>query len=184
MEEKKDRLEAFISEHRAEFDFMQPDPGIWSKIDQEIRPKGGGTLVYWLIGVIAVLVIGISLMFGMQIGKSKQTQPAYFASEAQFEEFKQTQQYYTSMVNYNLSLIKDPEQSAQVRNDLDQLDEIYLELKAELEQSPNADSEMIIGLMIENYRNKINILEKVLTRSKEKNNVNNQNIFNNENINL
>lgn len=184
MEEKKDKLETFITEHRAEFDMMDPDPRIWSRIDQELRPKGGGSLHYWLIGVIVILLISISLMFGMELGKSKQTQPAYFASQNQYQEFKETQDYYTSMVNYNLSQIKDPQQSEQVRNDLNQLDEIYLELKNELENSPNGDSEMIIGLMIKNYKNKIDILEKVLTKSKEKNNDNNQNIFNNENINL
>jgi hypothetical protein len=184
MKENKDKLESFITEHRAAFDMMEPDPRIWNRIDSDLRPKGGNTMVYWLLGVIAVLVISISLMFGMQIGQSKQSQPAYFASESQFDEFKETQDYYTTMVNYNLSQIKDPQQSEQVRNDLDQLDEIYLELKAELENSPNGDSEMIIGLMIQNYKNKIDILEKVLTKSKDKNNDNNQNIFNDETINL
>lgn len=184
MNVKKDKLESFISEHRAEFDFMEPNSGIWTRIEQDLRPKGGNALIYWLLGVIVILIISLSLMFGVQIGKSKQSQPAYFASQSQFNEFKETQQYYTSMVNYNLSQIKDPQQAAQVRNDLDQLDEIYLELKAEIENSPNGDPELIIGLMIENYKNKINILEKVLLKSKEKNNVNQQNIFNDENINL
>lgn len=181
---EKDKLEQFIIEHREALDQLEPNPRIWEKVDANINPGKPNTIIYWLLGVIVILVATVSLLVGMQMGESKTIEPTYFANQEQYNEFRETEQFYTTMVDFKLDQMGNTTETVQVRNDLDQLDEVYNELKNELLTSSQSDNEMIISLMISNYKTKIEILEKVLTKSSEKNNPNEENIFNNETINL
>jgi len=181
---EKDKLEQFILDNREAMDQLEPNPKIWAKIDADINPAKPNTIIYWLLGIIGVLVAAVSLLLGMQMGTSKTIEPTYFASEEQYNEFRETEEFYTTMVDYKLDQMGNTNESLQVRNDLDQLDQVFDELKQELLASPNYDNEMIISLMISNYKTKIEILEKVLSKSSEKINSNEENIFNNETINL
>ena len=65
--------------------------------------------------------------------------------------------------------LKEKNVEQDVQDDLTQLDAVYNEMKAELLNSPTKDNSAIIQAMIDNYRIRIDMLEKIL------NNVNNKN---------
>ena len=80
-------------------------------------------------------------------------------NEAEDFYTKKVESQYAKLVSYN----PDPSVIA----DLKQLDEVQQELKKELENAPNSTKEEIINRLIENYRIKLGILERVLNHIEE-----------------
>jgi hypothetical protein len=95
-----------------------------------------------------------------------------------YQEILETEQYYSRMVSERYSelqpfLASNPEASALLSLDMEELDEVYRELKEDLKD--NASNPEVIEAMILNYRVKLEILEDLLIQLKEKENHDDEN---------
>jgi hypothetical protein len=169
----KDRLEKFILENREEFDFREPDPGLWNKIKSGIRPRKKIRFGYVLSRVAAVLLIFIiSYMINRFIYEGFPKISFSKDRETEIPELREAENYYTGLLNEKLDEIKPilsacPSLEKELNYDLNQLDSIYRELKNDLKD--NIANQEVIDAMIQNYRLRISILEEVLSEIKPDN---------------
>ena len=183
-----DRLEDFVKQHREQFDLHEPDPAIWLKIDtgsdagikadSKANSRTDGRAVRmerrpmrWLRIAAAVAMIfagstaGIYFLTGDRLEAER--------SSELYQEIRETEQYYSRMVSERYDelqpfLVSNPAASEMLSTDMEELDEVYRELKEDLKD--NASNPEVIEAMILNYRVKLEILEDLLIQLKEKEN--------------
>ncbi len=168
-----DRLEDFVRQHREEFDLREPDPSVWLKINpanapvvKEKRP------MRWLriAAAIAVIFAGSSAGIYFLTGSNND---ADLYSQELYMEMQETEAFYTMMVSDRYEelkpyLVSDPLANEMLSADMEELDEVYHELKNDLKD--NISNPEVIEAMVLNYRIKLEILEDLLNQLKEKEN--------------
>jgi hypothetical protein len=168
----KDRLEDFVLQNREEFNTREPDPSLCFKINRENTLEKKNKRLVWLRYAAAVAVIfasfsaGIYYLSGAGSGSDKIYGDLY-------EEILETEAYYSSVVNQKYNelepyLSSSPELKNELDYDLNELDDIYLELKEDLKD--NVGNPEVIDAMIRQYRMKVEILEQLLNQLNEKKN--------------
>ena len=161
-----DPLEDFIRDNRASFDDLKAPKGIWERIDQKERP----VIHLWkwtAIAASALLLIAIGYIFGMKT----QAQPEI----AGWDEYLETEKYYQSRIDRNLEKIKSLPVSNEVMTDIETLDEVYQQLRKQLLEDPNADTELLLSAMIKHQQQKLEIMEKIVDRVSKYNTNENEN---------
>jgi hypothetical protein len=168
-----DRLEDFVKQHHEQFDLREPDPSIWLKINpanqaevQKRRP------LQWLRIAAAVAMIFAGSTAGIYFLTGEKGSQELYSNEI-YVEMMETEQYYSQMVSERYDELKpflasDPSAKKMLSTDMDELDEVYEELKMDL--NDNASNPEVIEAMILNYRVKLDILEDLLNQLKEKEN--------------
>ena len=168
-----DRLEDFVKQQREQFDLHEPDPSIWLKIQpphvpvvRERKP------MRWLRVAAAVAMIFAGSTAGIYFltGQKAETDQL---SKALYLEIQETEQYYSQMVSQRYNELKpflaeNPAAEEMLTADMEELDEVYLELKEDLKD--NVSNPEVIEAMILNYRVKLEILEDLLNQLNEKEN--------------
>lgn len=167
-----DKFKKFITEHREEFDFREPDPGIWKKIEAKIRVKRE---IRWRVvlsraaAVLLIFAASYALNDWIHTMKSKEISDERSSKEKKenaIPGLHEAETYYTNMVNQKLNELKPlmencPSLQEELNFDLSELDSVYSELKADLKD--NMANQEVVEAIIENYRLKIRILEDLLT---------------------
>jgi hypothetical protein len=167
-----ERFEKFITEHRDKFDFREPDPRIWKKIEADIRVKKG---IDWrlVLSRAAAVVIIFAASYAVNEFIHRQRSEGFKTKSAKILEkeiaipgLKETEAYYTSLVNQKLDELKPiiancPVLEEELNYDMSELDSVYHDLKNDLKD--NIANQEVIEAIIENYRLRINILEDILT---------------------
>jgi cell division protein FtsB len=152
-----DKLEKYIQQNKEAFDSSSPPDFIWEQVDKKLESKKHIVIPIKMLkyAAIVVLVLFTGMLIGTKLNTSK---PQY----AQWEEYKTTENYLALQVNNKYDLLNQKNMlDEQAKSDLLVLDEIYYELKNELIKSNNENSELIINAMIQNYKTKIKILERI-----------------------
>jgi hypothetical protein len=163
----KDRFEEFIRNHSQEFDFREPDPALWGKIEKAIVPKKRIRWQYYLSrAAVIIVLIGASLISqriwirnGHSLARNNRE------VEVNIPELKEAEMYYNGMINAKMEevkplLTKHPAMEKELNADLSELDSVYRSLKNDLKD--NIANQEVIEAMIQNYRLRISILEDML----------------------
>jgi len=166
---KHDSLEQFIRDHRPEFDAEHPPLHIWAGIEHQLgrqqTPENAGrkTPVFSIsrfkmaAGIAALLVVG----FLAGLGLARQQSSVMAGIESVNPDFREAEKYYNEQINTKIAqLASYNSEAAPVLKDLAQVDEIMEELRQELASAPA--EEQIVSDLINSYRTKLAILEKVL----------------------
>lgn len=162
-----DNLEKYIAEHRREFDTEETPMRGWEAVSaslEEQKAKTYGLYRILAVAASAVVVLGVGLLMGLQLGQQG-------ASDQGLQEFAHAESYYAGQFRVKWSEFENlsgPEANS-VAQDLQQLDAVYNELKSELLQHPELNTQRVVDAMIENYRTKIDLLETVLDKTKKQN---------------
>ena len=165
-------VENFVRANRADFDTDIPNLKIWAAIDKTINKSAEKRLAFWqwtrhIAAAIALLIIGAG---GGYYLKTKQ-EAAKIAQEVEqiSPDFRETEQFYKQKVQTQLVKLAafQPETDPSVLADLRQIDEMQKQLKQELEDAPISTREEIVKRMIDNYKIKLGILERVLEHIEE-----------------
>lgn len=166
----KDNLEKYIQQHREEFDNESPPPMVWMNIEKQLDGGSSKTVVKELrtptimrimqIAAMFVVVMGVGLLIGLQLNNGNQN--AY--GNPQLQEFVEAETHYSNEIDKMWKVVNasQVDEKESLQEDINALDAVYNELKNELLTNPNADTDYIVNAMINNYRSKIDILEKVL----------------------
>ena len=156
----QDELKEYVKNSREDFDmfdFRQDDS--WETISNRLQqPKNVKLLTgYWKYAVAACLMVvtGFSAYF---LG---QTQP----KSKVLSELHEIESYYQGEIDMKMSLVKQRVNDPALMADLESMDQAFSELKNDLKE--NVDNAEVVEAMMENYRLKLRILEKVLQEINE-----------------
>ncbi len=152
---KQDPLEDFIRDNRASFDDLKAPAGIWARIDKKDKP----VINMWkwsAIAASALLLIAVGYIFGIKT----QTQ----TDIAGWDEYMEAEKYYQSRIDSKMQEIKTLPVSQEVINDIQVLDEVYAQLRKQLMEDPNADTQLLLSAMIRHQQQKLDVMEKILNR--------------------
>lgn len=184
-----DKLKIFVTENEAEFDAL-PTAGHFDRfkqkqaqqvVEQESKLRSDSRLkiVPNLIKIAAILVLlfGVGWLF-FNLGKIQGSQG--FASNSSnlipdySVELTDAEQFFTQQVNLKKKEVlaysnTNNAATKQIMLELEKLDFQYLDLKEEL--AINNDNQQILNAMIENYRMRLSVLERLLKQLKKSNNI-------------
>ncbi|MBL7825629.1 MAG: hypothetical protein JNJ57_03290 [Saprospiraceae bacterium] len=160
-------LEQFIQQHREAFDEVAPDLRVWSEVAGALpQPKARIVPLGWhrhllrAAASVALLVIGLGagIWYAKNFDESSMTMADVSA------EYGELEKYYERDINNKKEKLAvfTGSQSADVMQDLEQLDRVMEELREELAHVPPANRQQVVRAMIENYKAKAAILERVL----------------------
>lgn len=168
-------LESFIRQNRVSFDSAIPTGQSWENIVESL-PKTKAIKVHigWqrsilrIAASLALLVVGI----GAGIWYERQSDASGMAMSDVSGEYKELEQYYQRGISVKQEKLATftGNQPAEVGEDLEQLDEVMEQLRKELAEVPPGNREQVVRAMIENYKAKTAILQRVLERLEESKN--------------
>lgn len=164
-----DPLEAFIHDHRAAFDTETPDLQVWANVERNMPTSGAKVVrVHWtriLLRAAASVVLLISgITIGLWYAQSNAGANAGMAMSEVSGEYAELEQYYQRDISAKqqklatLVAYRDDD----VDEDLLQMDNVMAELREDLAKVPPGNREQVVRAMIENYKAKAAILERVL----------------------
>jgi hypothetical protein len=168
-----DRLEEFMKQHREQFDRHEPDPSLWLKVQTGKEPRGTERRsLRWLRVAAAIAMIFAGSTAGIYFLTGNRAEADQYSSEM-YQDIRETETYYGQMVSQRFEelqpyLTNDPAAREMLSADMEELDEVYGELKEDLKD--NASNPEVVEAMILNYRVKLEILEDLLYQLKEKEN--------------
>lgn len=183
---KHNDLEQFIDEQRAEFDDAYPSLKLWANIDKELgaekkQLKLRAVRPWYQIAAAALVLITLGGVGGMYLGSKQQPNVQALIEEIS-PEFTETAQYYNQKIDQHYATftayVDDPELDA----DLAQIDQAMADLKEELIDAPEGREEQIVQGLIDSYRLKLQILERVLERIEQTNDITQNNNSNERSI--
>lgn len=160
-----ERLEKFVIQHQAEFDAEVPSLKVWANIDKQLEQKAAKHRPLWKIARIAaavVILLGIGSVIGANLTQNTSESASTLAEVA--PEYAELESYYQNQINHKIQQLASYQHDGYVQEDLRQLDEVFSELRQELEIAPRGAEEQIIKMMIKNYETKVSILERVLEK--------------------
>ncbi|HRI59654.1 MAG TPA: hypothetical protein PK228_08020 [Saprospiraceae bacterium] len=166
-----DPLERFIREHREALDSEVPDLKVWANIVKETPAKAKIIGIGWQRSLlraaasVALLVTGL----GLGIWYARSSEPSAMAMSDVSNEYAELEHYFQNDIAGKTQKLATftGSQPTEVHEDLDQLDDVMTELKLELANVPEGNREQVVRAMIENYKAKAAILQRVLERLEE-----------------
>jgi len=176
-----DKLKKFIADNEAGFDQL-PKAGHFDRFKQKQtqlsntqNSNKNSIQILYKIAAVFVLVVGIGWLF-FNLGKMQGSQE--FASSQNTintngtNELAEAEYFFNQQVDVKkkevmLFASHNNEATSQIMKELERLELQYIDLKEEL--AINGDNEQIINAMIENYRMRLSVLEKLLEKLKKSN---------------
>ena len=162
----KNNIESFIKNNREEFDQALPSLKVWADIDKALEQKNARRFTIWRATRVAAAVV-LLMVSGALISNywqsSRETELASSIETAN-PEYAEMVQYYTDQVNNKYQQLVSLNAAVNVEEDLQQVDQVMEELKAELKDAPKGSEEQIIASLVMSYQTKVEILERVLER--------------------
>jgi len=159
-------IKQFIQKNRASFDSEVPPAFVWEKLEKNLPRKRVHMYRILRMAATVLLILGLGIVIGRFGGQSSETDLALSDISSEYAELEN---FYTEKINQKISLLKNQQSDERALADIKELEQEFETLKREL-NATDAQDEQIIQAMIENYRTKIDVLERVLNRTKLKEN--------------
>lgn len=167
-------LEGFIKTNRAAFDTQTPDLNVWASIEKSISTTSRETKVvrvHWERSLVRIAAAVVLLIAGVNIGiwySGSTAQPGMAMSEVS-SEYAELEQFYQRDISAKREKLASfaTYRDETVTADLVQMDNVMKELREELAHVPPGNREQVVRAMIENYKAKAAILERVLEHLEE-----------------
>lgn len=163
----KDNLDNIFKNLEGKFDIEEPTIGHFNRFEARLnQPKTSNKKNNFKLFSFIAVAASVVLLFGIWLGTSFSNKGMELANVS--NEMAETQSYFVSTIQKELSLIEDQRNSTteQLINDaLDQLkilEQQYNLLTLELKES--TEDKRIIYAMISNFQQRIDILQSVLNQ--------------------
>jgi len=169
----EDKLKNFIDQHREEFETERPHRMVWDNIEKQIHPEGRTRSIRNIVPMIFKIAASglILLSLGVGIGYRFQQQKDFtyaIQNPNSRKEFREAEAYYTSQIDNKLNELSTLQPGASILEDLNHIDQVSTELKLELVKNPDQDQSMLIQQMMLQYQQKLNVLNKILSKLQQK----------------
>ncbi|MEO9802901.1 MAG: hypothetical protein ABJF04_06620 [Reichenbachiella sp.] len=166
----KDNLEDFIEVHRQEFDDLEPRKDTWTRIQKELNHEMPQKDYTWIWKAAAVVFLCLSVGLAIERTTGLEVQQVAEASglsmaKSPSAELTEVENYYTQLIAQKRGEIKSVIDKKgfvdiELLEDIEQLDEMYANLKNDLKRNQN--DERLINAMIQNLQLRVEILNKQL----------------------
>lgn len=151
----KSALEEFIIQNRSAFDDLKAPDHNWDAIND--KQSVVSPMWKWLaIAASALVLIGSGYILGVR--SHSQT------SITGWDEYLETEAYYVTRIDQKMDEIRALDVSHEVMSDIRLLDDVYHELKAQLTEDPNADTQLLLNTMIKHQQQKLEVMDEILKR--------------------
>ena len=169
---KEDRLESFVRNNRDEFDHLSPSPEVWNNVEKQLGVKGKTvwfkSAAFRAAAIVVVVLISSVLVF-KSTGFLKEPVRSAATVDPEIKELMEAEAFYAQQVSGKLEEIKKcyemvPELKLEVEGDLMELEDMYNELKKDLNE--NMSNKNVIEAMIENNRYRLRVVDDVLAQIK------------------
>lgn len=154
-------IKQFIQINRSAFDSEKPPAFVWENVEKNLPRKRVRMYNVLRMAAAVLLILGLGIVIGRFAGQPSKTELALSDISTEYAELED---FYTQKINQKISLLKNQKTDEKALADIKELEREFETLKREL-NATNAEDEQIIQAMIENYRTKIDILERVLNRT-------------------
>ena len=166
---QRDFLEQFIDDNRDAFDHATPSLKVWSGVNRalDVRRPQAKRVMMWSkarIAAAVVALVAVGALFGSYLTRVNDQEAAATAGLVS-PELMEAEQYYNGEVQKRYSQLANYQYDKSVDQDLQQIDQIMAELRADLAEVPKGMEEQIVSNLIKSYQTKIRILERVLDRT-------------------
>lgn len=163
----KDELEKFVLNNRDSFDDKEPSPMLWDKIEKAIPEQKTARIIPWFRMAAAASILLLVGMVGFFAYQSGVNQGVAMTLADVSPEMAEAENYYEKEIENKKAILASLSSEEDVHVDLKEMEAFMIELKNELKDvSPN-EREVVIQAMIENYRTRLEILERVIDRLPE-----------------
>ena len=156
-----DKLKSFVDARREDFELFSLDVETgWQEIKEEVSVSAVGKpfMKPWMTIAASISLVLIGALIGYRMYSTDM-----LAGES--SEFIDMQFYYEEMVDTKLQLVRQRVDDPVILEDLEAMDQAFAELKADLRD--NVDNEEVLEAMIDNYRLKLQILQRILDELEE-----------------
>lgn len=166
-------LETFIRRNREAFDQAEPGQMLWDNISGQLpKPKVIKVHIGWqrhLMRIAASLLLILTGIGGGIWYERQGNANSGMAMSEVSDEYAELEQFYRRKINQKQEKLATftGHQASDVYEDLEQLDGIMEQLRQELATVPPGNREQVVRAMIENYKAKTAILQRVLERLEE-----------------
>jgi hypothetical protein len=157
----RDTFKHYVETHREEFETKGQDfQEMWGYIETKLNAKSYSPWTKWAKIAASILVLALTGWFvvGFQM------------EEQMPQELAETEQHYLQLINLKMAAVVAHQNNvdAMIWEDLEMLDQAYLELKNDLHE--RFDQEEVAQAMIDNQRAKLEILDQILNEIESKKN--------------
>jgi len=173
---KQNDLEKIIHEHRDQFDDSYPSLKLWANIEKELEGKGKEKALktqrpWYQIAATALILISLGGIGGMYLNEYNQTNSIQAMIDKVAPEFNEMEQYYSQRIDQQYARLTAYTNDPEIDSDLALVDQAMAELREELAHAPIGREGQIIEALIENYRLKLQILERILDQINQSTNI-------------
>ena len=175
---QNDPLEQFIRTNRDEFELEAPTAKLWDQIPSTAPPQA--LRVSWIQQLsrvaAAVVLLAAGTALGIWYSGSSFSSDSGMKMAEVSKEYAELEGHYEREIavkQQELTRFASNPSSSEVWSDLSQMDKVMEELRLELANVPPGNREQIVRAMIENYKTKAVVLERVL-KALEQNGQDNQ----------
>lgn len=169
----EDKLKKFIDQHREEFETERPHRLVWDHIEKQLHTTGKTRSIWNIVPMIykvaasGLILLSLGVGIGFRIQQQKDFTYAIQNPDSR-KEFREAEAYYTSQIDHKLTELSSLQPGTSIMDDLNQIDQISTELKLELVKNPDQDQSLLIQQMMQQYQQKLNILNKILSKTQQK----------------
>lgn len=152
----QDNFKGYIEKNIDEFDHsFDVDKG-WANFSKKNTPKKS-KIVVWAVAASVALLVGV---FGANFMLEN-------SAPKQLSEWEEVELFYQNQIDDMTILVTNYSSDKSLLNDLEEMDNAFLEIKNDLQD--DAANEEVIEAMMNHYRLKLEILEKMLDEIREDN---------------
>lgn len=163
-------LEKFIHDNRDAFDDARPSLKLWAAIEKDLSEDKTKTLPlrtrrpWYQIAATVLILLTVGGFGGAYLSQQAQQPTAQSLIDEVAPEFSEMEQYYNQRIKENYAKLTSHTQDPEIDADLQQLDQAMAELREDLANAPSGREEIIVQQLIDSYRLKLQILERILER--------------------
>lgn len=161
------KLEDFMRDNRDDFDSRLPSTDLWDKIETRLEKEEKKTrkISLWKISAAVAAVLVLAMVGTFLLNNQNNYQEYANISDPQLKELLETEAYYSEKVSIQLNEINKcyeifPDLKSDIESDLNELDNMYNELKNDLNE--NLYNREVIEAMIQNNRLRLKMVDRVL----------------------
>lgn len=169
-------LEQYIKDNRESFDDAYPSLKLWAAIENELEEKASPPVrerqlqvrrPWYQIAAAVAILLSLGGLGGAYLTQQDQGLTAQEVLDEVAPDFSEIEQYYNQRIQERYVQLTSHTQDPEIDADLAQMDEAMNELREELAHAPPGREEQIVQQLMESYRLKLLILERILERIEE-----------------
>jgi hypothetical protein len=167
-----DKLEKHIISVRDNMDIHDPDPALWSRIEEDLPGSGHHLRTFMWRAAAVIIVVGTALTLTVI-----SFDPSGLKNNPEMKLVRETDVYYNNLIRslYEEAepmLIANPDVRSELTIGMNELDSLSKQIRDDLHDK--VANREVIEALIHNYRLRIELLEDMLAVMREANESNNK----------